>query len=232
MCYVIRTIKPNFPLQTHREPQLPKKRMSMHRVIKTVLFDFGGVLADEGFLEGLQRIGKKNGLDPDTFFSVADSLIYETGYLTGSSDEAAFWNAVRKRTGIRGADTELRQEILERFVLRPQMMATVDCLRARGIRVAMLSDQTNWLEEIDSKTGLFKHFDRVFNSFLTHKSKRDASTFNDACRELGGTPEEVLFIDDNLHHIKRAKSTGLAAIHFTTYDDFKRQLRQYVSCCH
>ena len=205
--------------------------MNRHHVIKTILFDFGGVLAEEGFLEGLQRIGKNNGLDPDTFFSVADSLIYETGYLTGLSDEAAFWSAVRKRTGIGGADTELRREILERFVLRPEMIATVDCLRAGGIRVAMLSDQTNWLEEIDGKTGLFKHFDRVLNSFLTHKSKRESSTFSDACRELGITPEEALFIDDNLHHINRAKSTGLAAIHFSTYDDFKRQLKQYVSCC-
>lgn len=208
-----------------------EKKMSMHRVIKTILFDFGGVLAEEGFLKGLQRIGKKNGLDPDTFFSVADSLIYETGYLTGLSDEAAFWNAVRKRTGIGGADTELKQEILCRFVLRPEMMATVDCLRAGGIRVAMLSDQTDWLQEIDRKTGLFNHFDRVFNSFLTHKSKRDAATFSDACRELGVPPEEALFIDDNLNHINRAKSTGLATIHFTTFGDFKQQLRHHVSCC-
>jgi putative hydrolase of the HAD superfamily len=208
-----------------------KERMSIHRVIKTILFDFGGVLAEEGFREGLQCIGKKSGLDPDTFFSAADSLIFETGYLTGISDEAAFWNAVRKRTGIQGADTDLRQEILERFVLRPEMIATVDCLRAGGIRVAMLSDQTNWLEEIAGRTGLFEHFDRVFNSFLMHKSKRDASTFSDACRELGVAPEEALFIDDNLNHIGRAKSTGLATIHFTTFDDFKRQLRNHISCC-
>ncbi len=34
-------------------------------VIKAVLFDFGGVLAEEGFREGLKSIGRKNGLDPE-----------------------------------------------------------------------------------------------------------------------------------------------------------------------
>jgi putative hydrolase of the HAD superfamily len=37
-------------------------------MIKAVLFDFGGVLAEEGFREGLKAIGVKNGLDPDDFF--------------------------------------------------------------------------------------------------------------------------------------------------------------------
>ena len=40
----------------------------MQNVIKAVLFDFGGVIADEGFWKGLQAIGKENGLDPDDFF--------------------------------------------------------------------------------------------------------------------------------------------------------------------
>ncbi len=199
--------------------------------MKTALFDFGGVLAEEGFRNGLRAIGGKNGLDPEAFFEAADSLIYETGYLTGRSDEASFWNAVRKRTGISGADDELRKEIVARFALRPEMLASVDCLRAENIVVAMLSDQTDWLEEVDAETALFQHFDRVFNSFRMHKSKRDASTFTDVCRELGVPPGETLFVDDNLDHIRRAKSKGLQTIHFVTIDDFKRQLKHYIPRC-
>ncbi len=202
--------------------------MSMHHVIKTVLFDFGGVLAEEGFRDGLRAIGRGNGLDPDAFFAVADSLIYETGYLTGNPDEALFWNVVRKRTGISGDDDELRNEILARFVLRPEMLAVVDRLRAAGTMVVMLSDQTNWLEEIDRETGLFQHFDRVFNSFRMHKSKRDATIFTDVCRELGVPPGAALFVDDNFNHVNRARSKGLMTIHFVTVDDFKQQLKHYI----
>ncbi len=200
----------------------------MQNVIRAVLFDFGGVVADEGFLKGLQAIGTENGLDPDAFFRTVDAVIYETGYLIGKSDEALFWNAVRSKAVIRGSDAELRNEIMKRFVLRVDMIASIDILRSKGIIVAMLSDQTNWLEEIDRQTALFRHFDKVFNSFRLHKSKRDASVFRDACSALRVKPEETLFVDDNINHIGRAQGQGLQTIHFTGIDEYKRQIRSFI----
>jgi len=199
----------------------------MRNLITTVLIDFGGVLAEEGFLEGLRTLGQKNGLDPDEFFKTVDSLIYETGYLTGKADEAVFWNAVRKRTGIGGTDRDLRAEILGRFVLRPDMLALMDSLRGMGVVVAMLSDQTNWLEEIDSSTSLFSHFDRVFNSYRMQKSKRDASVFGYVCALLDVEPQKTLFVDDNINHITRARGQGLRTIHFVSMEDYKNQLKNY-----
>jgi putative hydrolase of the HAD superfamily len=199
----------------------------MQTEIRAILFDFGGVLAEEGFREGLQVIGKNYGLDPDIFFSTVDLLIYETGYLIGAVDEAAFWRAVRRRTGIGGTDAELRAEILTRFVLRPEMIAAVDLLRSPGTTVAMLSDQTDWLEEIDRQTALFRHFDRVFNSFRLHKSKRDATVFREVCALLEVKPEETLFVDDNADHIKRALGEGLRTIHFVSVADFRVQAGKY-----
>lgn len=200
----------------------------MRNVIRAALFDFGGVIAEEGFWKGLQAIGKENGVDPDEFFRTVDALIFETGYLIGKSDEALFWNAVRSKTDIRRTDAELRNEILKRFVLRPDMIASVDLLRSKGFIVAMLSDQTNWLEEIEQETGLFRHFDRVFNSYRIHKSKRDASVFRDVCTALGVKTGETFFIDDNIDHIKRAQGQGLQTIHFVGIDEYKRQIRKLI----
>jgi putative hydrolase of the HAD superfamily len=200
----------------------------MHVKLRAVLFDFGGVIAEEGFWQGIRTIGKVQGLDPDAFFERVDGLIYETGYLIGNADEASFWNEVRKITGITNTDAELRNEILKRFVLRPDMITSVDLLRSKGFRVAMLSDQTNWLEEIDMDSGLFRHFDRVFNSYRLHKSKRDASVFSDVCTDLDVETQETLFIDDNIDHIKRAQRQGLQVIHFTGMDEYKKQLRNLI----
>jgi putative hydrolase of the HAD superfamily len=200
----------------------------MQYELKAVLFDFGGVIADEGFWEGIQTIGKEHGLDPDAFFQMVDALIYETGYLIGKADEASFWNEVRKNAGISCADSELRTEILKRFVLRPEMITSVDLLRSKGLIIAMLSDQTNWLEEIDLDTGLFRHFDRVFNSYRIHKSKRDASVFTDVCTDLGVKTEETLFIDDNIEHIKRAREQGLHTIYFVGIAEYKQQIRNLI----
>lgn len=200
----------------------------MADTLKAVLFDFGGVIAEEGFREGLMAIGKKNNLDPERFFTCIDGLIYETGYLIGKIDEASFWNAVRKKTGITGSDGALREEILTRFAFRPAMLAYVDRLRATRLKVGMLSDQTNWLEEIDRNTPLFRHFDIVFNSFRLHKSKRDPSVFRDVCEILCVRPDEVLFVDDNVNHIKRAADEGLITLHFSTAEDFEKQIREFI----
>jgi putative hydrolase of the HAD superfamily len=204
-----------------------KGTMSMGNQIEAILIDFGGVIAEEGFLEGLRALGRKNGIDPDEFFKTVDSLIYETGYLTGKTDEAAFWAAVRKKTGIKGTDQEFREEILSRFVLRPEMLALVESLRSMGINVAILSDQTNWLEEIEMSTALFRHFDGVFNSYRMKQSKRNASVFTDVCAVLGVDPQKTLFVDDNSEHIGRAQERGLSTIQFVNITEFEDQLKKY-----
>ena len=193
--------------------------------ITAVLIDFGGVIAEEGFREGLQEIGRRNGLDPDRFFHDAERIIAGTGYLTGRADEAEYWEVVRRETGIGEQDAAMRDEILRRFTVRPAMLAWLDRLRAARITVAILSDQTNWLDEIDAATGLFRRVDRVFNSFRLGKSKRDASLFDDVCAALGISPVNALFVDDNPGHIERAASRGLRTILFTDTGDFERRLR-------
>ena len=194
-------------------------------MLRSVVFDFGGVLAEEGFREGLREIARKNGLDPDDFSFTADLLIYTTGYLTGHATEEDFWKAVRERTGVRGTDKDLRGEILKRFLLRPPVVSCVDLLRAKGFSLAMLSDQTNWLEELDPSGSLSGRFDRVLNSMRTGRSKRTASTFGYLCETLELEPREMLFIDDNKGHIERATNMGLNTILYTTYEDFRKKVQ-------
>jgi len=182
-------------------------------MIRVVLMDFGGVIANEGFYEGLKAIAHKDGLDPERFFKTAEEAIHQTGYVTGKAAEAEFWNAVRQTTGIREGDAELREQILSRFLLRPEVLAFADRLRLSGVRVCILSDQTDWLDELDRRIPFYHHFDRVFNSYALQKSKRDASLFDDVCKEMGIEPAEALFIDDNFSNITRAASRGLKTVH-------------------
>jgi len=193
-------------------------------MIKAVLFDFGGVLAEEGFKQGLRAIAKERGLDPEDFYEIAGELVYQMGYVMGNSDEKAYWNAVREKTGVRGEDKEFREEILKRFKLRPDMMEVVEKIRSSGLIVAILSDQTNWLDELDQRTPFHHHFDYVFNSFHLKKTKRDPSIFADICAVLGVRPEEGLFVDDNLENIERAGSQGLRTIHFKDVGKFKKEI--------
>ncbi len=200
----------------------------MTGAIKAVIFDFGGVLAEEGFREGLWAIGRKNGLDPEAFRKAADELIHETGYVTGRSDEPGYWDALRRKTGIAGTDGELRNEIVKRFVVRPEMIGLVKNMRERGLITAILSDQTNWLDEIDRDTPFFHHFHSVFNSYKIKKSKRDPSVYKDICAALGVAPGQALFIDDNAENIRRAAREGLHVLLFRDVGSFKEEMKKFI----
>ena len=197
-------------------------------MIRAVVFDFGGVLAEEGFREGMKAIGKGKGLDPDNFYRIASDLVYQTGYIIGKTDEHSYWNALREKTGVKGEDEEFREEILKRFKLRPEMIKGAEKIKSSGLTSAILSDQTNWLDELDQKTPFHHHFDYVFNSFHLKKTKKDPSLFIDVCAALGVRPEEALFVDDNLENIKRAKGKGLRTIHFSGVSEFLVEIKKFV----
>ncbi len=193
-------------------------------MITSIVFDFGGVIAEEGFEEGLRAIGAKNGLDQARFFAVARELIYETGYVTGHAPERAYWDAVRRATGVQDADVDLREEIISRFVLRPDMLNAADLLWMQGLEVNILSDHTDWLDEIEVATGFSRRFDRVLNSYHLGKSKREPSLFHDVAAMLHRKPEEVLLIDDNENNVRRAAAQGWNAMHFRRAESFRRDL--------
>jgi len=197
-------------------------------MIKAIIFDFGGVLAEEGFKEGLMTIGKEKGFDPDHFFNILSELVYQTGYVTGSADEHAYWKAVREKTGVTGEDKTLREEVLRRLKLRPEMMEVVKKIKSSGFIVAILSDQTNWLDDLNQRTPFYQHFDHVFNSFYLKKTKRDPSLFRDICVQLGLKPEEILFVDDSPDNIKRAASEGLKTIHFKGVSEFEKEIQKFI----
>ncbi len=192
--------------------------------ILAVMFDFGGVLAEEGFREGLMAIARSRGLVPERFFMEAAEIAYDTGYVTGNADEQTFWDTLRQRTGIQGPDQELRREVLDRFVLRPRVLETVRTLRSAGFITAILSDQTDWLDELDRTHDFFRYFDRVFNSFHLGKGKRDPSIFVEVAQALGVSPSRTLFIDDNRGNIQRAASMGTQTILYVDAGSFLTQV--------
>jgi len=193
---------------------------------KAAFFDYGGVLAEEGYHQGLLAIATRHHLPGDPFFATVTEVIYGCGFVNGRTDEHHFWQLVREQTGITGSDTELTSEIITRFVLRPKMIEAVRALRRQGLKLYILSDQTDWLERLDRRDHFFAEFDQICNSFRLGKTKRDASLFRDMTDRFNLAPAAALFIDDNPGHIERAKAQGWQAHLFTTEDAFFADLAQ------
>lgn len=194
--------------------------------IKAIILDFGGVIAEEGFQQGLYAIAEKFGLDKKRFFQLANEAVYNSGYVTGNGTEKNYWNEVREHSNITASDEELRQEILSRFIPRDWMLETVKYLKNQGIMTAILSDQSDWLDQLESRYEFFQYFDAVFNSYHLGKSKRDSTIFTDILQALDVSPEEALFVDDNIDHIDRAVAAGLQTYHFDGREGFMKKLKE------
>ena len=194
--------------------------------IDVVLFDFGGVIAEEGFKQGLTAVAGASGVDEGAFVQAAFDIIYSTGYVLGKAPESEFWDALRRETGVRGDDASLRNEIFSRFILRDYMIDLVNKLKANGIQVGLLSDQTDLLEELDKKYGFFRLFDYVFSSYRLGKGKRDSSLFDDVARTLNARPDRILFIDDDPGHVDRARQKGWKTMLYIERAGFQKELEE------
>jgi len=195
--------------------------------VTVILFDFGGVLAEEGFREGLLALGKMNGLDPEPFMKKGFEIMHASGYARGEVQEADYWQAMREETGIQGSDEVLRREILGRFIIRPWMIDLVGKLKRAGIQIGILSDQTNWLDELNQQHDLFRYFDHVYNSYHEGKSKRDVTIFKDISTRFSVRPEDMLFIDDNSGNIERAAQAGLKTILYQDRPSLMDEMARY-----
>jgi putative hydrolase of the HAD superfamily len=196
--------------------------------IRAVLFDFGGVLASEGFREGLADLARQQRLDPQTVHRAAADAIYESGYIVGRGTVEEFWRLLRAKTGLAGDVSALSQAIAGRFILRPRMFALVDALRAQGYITAILSDQSDWLDRLDAQLNFFRSFDRVYNSFHLGKGKRDASLFDDVARDIGLAPAAIAFVDDDPDNVARARSRGIKGALFRSEDQCISDLESMV----
>jgi FMN phosphatase YigB (HAD superfamily) len=201
-----------------------------HQKIEVVLFDFGGVIAEDGWKKGLRVIAKANGLDESKFLQDAIDTIYATGYLLGKAPESRFWSALREKTGIKENDASITKEIFPRFVIRDWMIDLVRKVKAKQITVGILSDHTDWLDKLNQRADFFKWFDHVFNSYHLGKGKRDSSLFDDVASALRRPPETILFIDDDPGHVDRARKRGWKAIRYVNRDSLMEEIEMILGC--
>ena len=186
-------------------------------MITSVIFDFDGVIAEPGFRLALAELALNSDLKLAELANQGMRALLKSGYVTGQGSEAEFWQLLTAYTGMSGGFSELRAAIIRQSRLRPEMLVLVSQLRGRGMSVALLSDHTDWLDEIAAGTGLADHFDYFFNSYYLQQSKRDPLVFDRVVGLIGCDNEQSLFVDDNPANVELAVSRGLQGIVYQNF---------------
>ncbi|MEF8981901.1 HAD family hydrolase [Thiohalorhabdus sp.] len=196
--------------------------------IRAVLLDFGGVIAEEGFRNGLAFLAEHHGKDPDQVLAQAMDAVYSSGYVTGTGSEADFWRRLGELSGLWVEPLEGENAILSRFRLRSEMLEWVHRLRRTGFLVGLLTDQTDWLGRLDQRDGFLAAFDRVYNSYRLGKGKRDPTLFHDVATDLNLPPERILLVDDSQANGDRARAGGFQVLTTDDPDRIQRALKALV----
>ena len=195
-------------------------------MIKQILFDCGGVLAELNFRTLMEQIsGSKEAADafisrlwnPDSPW-----LKYDNGELNTVQVEAALKEYL---------PAEFHKS-LEAFVARwlealPPMAGMeeiVDEIKAWGLGCYVLSNFSEGFQKMPAQLPVLAQMDGLVISYETHLMKPDPEAFYYALRTYDLTAEETLFVDDNLYNVDAAIACGLAGYHFTTPDAFRTYL--------
>lgn len=116
----------------------------------------------------------------------------------------------------------------ERLALKPHVREVLDTLKARGIPMAVASSTDAYLLEMClERLGLCDYFQFVQTVDNSGFSKNSDEYFQRACDQLGCAPKDVLFFDDALYALERAKKNGLriVAVQDDTQSDHDAEIR-------
>jgi epoxide hydrolase-like predicted phosphatase len=188
-------------------------------VIKAIIFDCFGVLTTDTWRAFV------DGLPPEADAERARSLNKQ--YDAGLLNKQDFLQQVFEITGQKPkyVDDMLDSETIK----NEKLLEYIKDLKAT-YKIGLLSNvATNWIVDYfltDQERALFD--DMVF-SFIEGVTKPDERIFKLACERLSVDPTEAVMVDDIERYCQAAQSTGMKAVCYTDFSQFKADLQQILS---
>ncbi|MEM1134569.1 MAG: HAD family phosphatase [Bacteroidota bacterium] len=189
--------------------------------IKNIIFDMGGVILPLDFQQTFKAFERLAFNNFEKLFNKAYQHDFIVAYETGEITSAEFRTHIRNILEIDVDDSTVDHAWNAMLVGFPTQ--NIDFVRqeAKNKRTFLLSN-TNVLHLTAAENILTKEhpkvtwemlFEKTYFSHLVGDRKPNISIFEKVIEENSLVPEETVFIDDSIQHIKGAKKAGLHVIH-------------------
>jgi len=188
-------------------------------MIKVLMLDFGGVYFRDGYHVFMTKLAEKYSIPREVVVKVVlDDFVYGTGFVVGKAGEREALTGAFEKLGVSEDWRECHKRILNWYTPREGLIRFVKSLRGR-FKICLLSDQTDYIMELEEKYRFFKDFDLLVISTQVGTAKPGVEIFNIALKLLKVKPEEVVFVDDNPVNVSAAEKIG---VHAFIVSDFER----------
>ena len=196
-------------------------------MIKNIVFDIGGVLADFRIREFL----REKGLDAPVIKRILKASVmnpywgrFERGEVTEEETLRAFVSA----------DPEIEEELRLAFtslagmlVIRDYAIPLVQNLKKSGYHVYYLSNYSKKAyDECAESLAFMPYMDGGIVSFRVGMTKPDPQMFRCFLEQYGLQPESCVFVDDTKENVKTAQSLGFTGIVFQSFEDLMADLKK------
>lgn len=192
--------------------------------MKTIFFDWGGVVTDDpgdGFLAGLlQNIGATPDQVSDIF------RIHQLDFLRGKISGEQYWNELRNTYSL-----SIPETIAEEFkkwaglVANDEILSLVDEAKQKGWQVAILSNVIPVTYHVLKASGAYDKFDAVIVSCNEGYAKPEKEIYEIALQKLNVAAKDSVFIDDKQTNLDPAKEMGFRTIHAENPQQIARDIR-------
>jgi putative hydrolase of the HAD superfamily len=179
-----------------------------------VIFDYGRVLSLAPSAEELQQFAALVGVTEPPFFEIYSATRHD--YDRGFTDFRQHWQTFSDAAGVKLGTAQVERiaemETLMWLRVNPEALALAREIKARGVRIAILSNmphdllsyvrrEYDWLDEFEVKIW----------SCEFGITKPDPAIYRYCLHALGCEPGRTLFFDDRPNNVEAAQELGMEA---------------------
>ena len=179
--------------------------------MKTIFFDWGGVIADDPGDDFLTKLLQDIGAKPDQITEIF--RLYMVTFMRGKISEEDYWNGLKDNY-----DLAIPDNISEKFKMwgglkaNDEILALVAEAKKNGCQTALLTNVIRPTYNVLNDAGYYEKFDQVIASCDEGFAKPDLEIYNIALNKLNVAPEDSIFIDDKQTNLDPAEKMGFKVI--------------------
>jgi len=200
--------------------------------ISCVLFDLGGVIVNWHNSWLIQDVSDEFQLQKEKLSKEYYKNLPKIA--TGKINEKELWNIIGKELESKKL-MNLNESLLDRIFqkhcsLNNSMINLSKELSQKGITVGILSNTEPASYSAIEKLTSLDHFEYKFLSYNIGHLKPEPEIYRHVIDNISCPKEELLFIDDLKSNVESARSEGIDAVQYSSYDELLKecQIRKMV----
>jgi epoxide hydrolase-like predicted phosphatase len=201
--------------------------METMKVIKAIIFDFGGVLMRTNDHRGRRKWEEKLGLEEWELEVIVFGSEMGTKAQMGEISYERLWDWIGQRFNLTPKELEnFHHDFWAGDVIDSDLVDYIRSLQ-KDYQIAMISNASdNLRQNLQNQYNIADVFDLIVCSAEEHVMKPHKEIYFRTLERLDCEPDEAVFVDDSEPNVQAARKLGMAAIHFRPSTDLPSEFKK------